>query len=379
MKELGIYVHIPFCKRKCYYCDFYSICANTKVQEEYFDAINKEIDDLGKMTEDILVKTIYIGGGTPSFVDSYNIKDIINGIRKNFNIEKNAEITIEVNPGTITLQKMQDYLNVGINRISIGMQSSNDDTLKRIGRIHTWNDFLECYNLARKIGFRNINVDCMIGLPEQSISEVEDTINKVITLKPEHVSVYSLIVEEGTFIKELISKKAISLPDEYIERKMYWNTKKQLEKNGYIHYEISNFAKPGFESKHNLDCWNQKEYIGIGSGAHSYTDNCRFSNISNINEYIKNYKENRQENNIKIHEIQDKTSMAKEFILLNLRMIKGCNIKAFYEKFGYDIHKGFKDEFDKLLNEGLIIINQDNICLTEKGLDLANLVWEEFV
>ncbi len=375
MKELGIYIHIPFCKQKCYYCDFYSACENEEKQAEYFDVLKKEIEDVGKSTENVLVKTIYIGGGTPSFVDSKYIVEIINKIKDNFLLDKELEITIEVNPGTVTKQKLQDYLEAGINRLSIGMQSSKNEILKKIGRIHTWEEFLECFSLARKVGLNNINIDCMIGLPKQSLADVEETINKVIELKPEHISMYSLIVEENTPIEKLIDE----LPDEETERKMYHIAKKMLEKAGFLQYEISNFAKKGFESNHNLDCWHQKEYIGFGAGAHSYTDGCRYSNIANIDEYIKCYRENRIEDSIEIHEKQDKTSMAKEFILLSLRTIKGCSKKEFYNIFGYDIEKGFLNEFEKLTKVGLIHIDNDSISLTEKGLDLANLVWEEFV
>ena len=383
MKELGIYIHIPFCKRKCYYCDFYSVCEDENIQKEYFKVLNQEIKDVAEGIvldrKKAIVKTIYIGGGTPSFVNSKYIVEIMNNVMASFTVYEEAEITIEVNPGTVTTQKLQDYISAGINRISIGMQSSKDDILEQIGRIHSWNDFLKCYKLSREAGFKNINIDCMIGLPNQSLEDVKDTINEVITLSPEHVSVYSLIIEEGTKLKKLINEGKMILPSEELEREMYWQVKKILEANGYIHYEISNFAKPGFESKHNLDCWHQKEYIGFGAGAHSYTDKCRFSIVADIKEYIKNYKKNKQENSIEIHEVQDKTAMAKEFILLSLRTIKGCNKQTFFDKFGYDIEKGFREEFEKLTNQGLISIDEHNIKLTEKGLDLANIVWAEFV
>lgn len=380
MKELGIYVHIPFCKRKCYYCDFYSINPQDEsIIERYFKALNKELQEVGENINGAKIKTIYIGGGTPSFVNSKYIVEIFRTMRNNFSISDEAEITIEVNPGTVTKKKLETYINTGINRISIGMQSSDNSCLNTIGRIHSWEDFLETYNLAREVGFKNINIDCMIGLPDQTLANVEDTINKVISLNPEHVSVYSLIIEEGTKIEKLLNTSKISLPDEKIERDMYWKVKRSLEQNGYKQYEISNFARPGLESKHNLDCWKQKEYIGFGAGAHSYTDGCRYSNIADIKEYIKNYEKNQQEDNIEIHEKQDKTAMAKEFILLALRTIDGCNKQAFYEKFGYDIETGFKTEFEKLIKMGLIKIEKESISLTDKGLDLANLVWEEFI
>ena len=228
-------------------------------------------------------------------------------------------------------------------------------------------------------GFKNINVDCMIGLPKQSFDEVKQIIEELIRLNPEHISVYSLIIEEGTRLDKMLREKVLELPCEELERIMYWYAKKTLEANNYNHYEISNFAKKGFESKHNLDCWNQKEYIGFGVSAHSYTNQCRYSNISNIMQYILNYKNNKQEDNIIIHEIQNKTSMAKEFIILSLRTIQGCSKENFYKKFGYDLEKGFSNKIEKLKLQGLIEINENSIILTEKGIDYANLVWEEFV
>ena len=379
MKELGIYIHIPFCKQKCLYCDFYSVCEDEKKQTEYFEVLKNEIEDVGKNTENAIIKTIYIGGGTPSFVNSKYILEILNTLKNYFLIDDNAEITIEVNPGTIDKTKLEDYKSVGINRLSIGMQSSNNEILKTIGRIHSWEEFLNCYNLAKEVGFNNINIDCMIGLPNQTIEDVIDTLNKIISINPEHISMYSLIVEEGTPIEKLIKDGKLNLPDEELERNMYHTAKELLENSGYIQYEISNFSKPGFESKHNLDCWHQKEYIGFGAGAHSYTDGCRYSNIANVDEYIKCYKENRIEDSITIHEKQDKTAMAKEYILLSLRTIKGCSKKDFYSKFGYDIKKGFKEELNKLEKSGLIAIDNEFIKLTRKGLDLANIVWEKFV
>ena len=379
MKEIGLYIHIPFCQSKCMYCDFYSIHADGKVIDKYFKALIKEIMDVGGQTKDTTVKTIYIGGGTPSFIDSKYIKKVLTYINIYFKVTEDAEITIEVNPGSANKKKLLEYIKAGINRISIGMQSSNNEILKNIGRVHTWEDFLETYNLAREVGFSNINIDCMIGLPGQTTAEVEKTANEIVKLNPEHISVYSLIVEEKTPLEEKVASGEIILPDENQEREMYWKFKKILEENGYIQYEISNFAKQGYESKHNVDCWRQKEYIGIGASAHSYTDGCRYSNIDNVDKYIENYDNNKQEDNLLIYEMQDKTVMAKEFIMLALRTIEGCNLKEFEDKFGYDAQDGFKKEFEKLKKKKLIEINDENIKLTDKGLDVANLVWQEFV
>ncbi len=379
MKELGLYIHIPFCKQKCLYCDFYSMNASEELIDRYFNALIKEIKDVGKNVKDTIIKTIYIGGGTPSYVNCRYIIQTMQTIRDFFSISEEAEITIEVNPGSASLEKLKNYTESGINRISIGMQSINNTTLKTIGRIHSWEDFKQTYNFAREAGFKNINIDCMIGLPNQNMQEIEETAKEIIKLNPEHVSVYSLIIEENTQLEKLVSSGQIKLPEENEEREMYWYIKQSLEENGYNQYEISNFSKPNYESKHNLDCWHQKEYIGMGVAAHSYTDGCRYSNINDINKYIKNYEVNKQEDNIIIHEVQDKTSMAKEYIMLSLRTIKGCNINEFYNKFGYDIQKGFKNEFEKLLRDELICIDNTNIYLSKKGLDLANQVWQEFI
>lgn len=387
-KEIGIYVHIPFCKHKCNYCDFCSFENKEDLIEEYIKWLKIEIEDVGKTNKQdvkeqrdipFLVKTIYIGGGTPSFLDSKYILEIMQTIKANFNILSQAEITIEVNPGTVTLEKLQNYFNCGINRLSIGLQSTYDILLKQIGRIHTYQEFLDTYHLAREVGFKNINVDLMLGLPNQTIQEIQNSVEEIIGLEPEHISLYSLIVEEGTKIEKQLQQKEFILPDEVVERKMYWNTKKLLEKNGYVHYEISNFAKAGYESKHNSDCWDQKEYIGFGVGAHSYTNGIRYSNVEKIEEYIKNYEEEKSENNFVFQEKQNNKDMKKEFMLLGLRKIQGVSIQDFKTKFVDNPVFVYHSELEKLVNEDLLEIDGDKIKLTNKGLDLANLVWEEFI
>ncbi len=373
MNRFGIYVHIPFCKKKCKYCDFVSFFCDEQNQEKYFEKLTQEIN-LKKINKK--VNTIYIGGGTPSFVDSKYIVNIINVLKNNFNIDESSEITIEINPGTITKEKLLDYKNSGINRISIGLQSTENRLLELIGRIHTYEQFLDTYNLVKEVGFKNINVDLMLALPTQTNKELINSLNNVISLKPNHISIYSLILEEETELYKKVQNKELELLDDELERKMYWQTKKILEKNGYIHYEISNFAKKGFESKHNLDCWNQEEYLGFGLSSHSYIDNKRFSNTSNFNEYInsKNFKDI-----VEIHEEQTKEEKAKEFMMIGLRKIDGISISEFERKFRINPLFYFRFEINKLTNDGLIEVDLDNIKLTKKGLDLANLVFEEFI
>ena len=373
--EIGIYVHIPFCKKKCDYCDFISYCNKDNLIKDYVESLKIEIQSQNIKPE---ITTIYIGGGTPSYIDSKYIIEIIGKIKEK-KVSPNAEITIEVNPGTVTKEKLEDYKICGINRISIGLQSTNNILLKEIGRIHDFDQFIETYKLAQKVGFKNINVDLMLGLPNQRIKDLKESLEQVLKLKPKHISVYSLIVEDGTPIANKIEKGELQLPDEELERNMYWFVKNTLELNGYKHYEISNFAKKGYESKHNLNCWNQKEYIGIGVAAHSYRDITRYSNTENIEEYIENVKKGEFNKNKIIHEMQKEDYAKKEYMLLGLRKINGIDISQFKNKFGDNPIYLFRNELKKLTDEKLLIIDNNNIKLTNKGLDLANLVWEEFI
>ena len=375
-KELGIYIHIPFCKQKCYYCDFISYSDKCNQISNYIDSLIKEIE--GFDFSNYKVTSIYIGGGTPSYVDSKYIKQILTKLHKKVDF-KEVEITIEVNPGTVTRKKLQDYKEQGINRISIGLQSTKDRLLRQIGRIHTYQEFLEAYYLAKEVGFKNINVDLMLGLPNQTIQDLKESLNKIIELNPNHVSVYSLIVEEGTKIAKLLQEGKIELPEEEQERNMYWYVKNQLELNGYHHYEISNFAKEGKESRHNMNCWNQEEYIGFGVAAHSYINNVRFSNTSNIEEYIENMNDANYQKNVTIEEKQTLEDKRNEFMMLGFRKLDGVNISKFKEKFIENPIFLYRYKLNKLSAEGLIEIDLNHIKLTNKGLDFANLVFEEFV
>lgn len=379
MKEIGIYIHIPFCKSKCNYCDFNSFAKKDDCIDNYINAVKQEIEEYAKNNKDILVKTIYIGGGTPSYIKEKYMEELIETIKQNLEIVSNAEITIETNPGTVNKRKLECYYKIGINRLSIGLQSVNDKLLKLLGRIHDFEDFLETVRLANTVGFSNINADCMIGLPNQNIYDVEETLNVLIDLKLTHISVYSLIVEPNTTLENKINSGELKLPDEEIERYMYWFAKRKLEENGYLHYEISNFARPLYRSKHNLDCWNQKEYKGFGVSASSYENGVRYTNIADINKYIKNIEEKKLKENYIIEEKQDREAMMKEYMLLGLRKITGVNITEFRRKFGTTPLYKYNKELTKLVREGLIEANEYSIRVSKKGLDLANLVWEEFV
>ena len=376
-------------------------------EERYINSVIKEIQSQNwdEINKNYQITTIYIGGGTPSFIDAENIKKVLDIFQDKIGIDfNNIEITIEVNPGTVNAEKLRVYKNAEINRISIGLQTTNNNLLKQIGRIHTFEQFLEIYNMAKEAGFDNINVDLMIGLPNQTIDDLKQSLEKVLELQPNHISVYSLILEEGTPLFNMVEKGALSLPDEETERQMYWYVKNKLELAGYNHYEISNFAKPGNESKHNLNCWNQEEYIGFGLAAHSYFQNKRYSNTTDIDKYIKYYflksfdnlkekkmiqsntnneislSNNSKQNPVKeIHETQIIEDKKKEYMLLGLRKIEGVSISKFKEKYVDNPIYLFKDELAKLTEQELVEIDGDFIRLTNKGLDFANLVWEEFV
>lgn len=375
MKKLGIYIHIPFCKQKCFYCDFVSFADKENMQKKYIQALKNEIKNWKIYNSHKKIETIYIGGGTPSYINSNYIKEISDLLEK----KDIKEFTIEINPGTVTKEKLEEYKKLQINRLSIGLQSTENILLKEIGRIHNFEEFLKTYNLAREVGFQNINIDLMIGIPNQTISDIKRSLEKIVNLNPEHISVYSLIIEEGTRIKQLIDRKILKIQDEELERHMYWYVKNFLELNGYKHYEISNFAKQGFESKHNNDCWKQKEYRGFGIAAHSYIDNKRFRNIYDLEKYIENCNSQNFEKNIVIEEIQNKKDQMKEYMILGLRKIDGILIQEFEKKFNENPIMIFKKELNKLYEEKLLLIDGDTIKLSNKGLDLANLVWEEFI
>ena len=387
MKNIGIYLHIPFCKKKCFYCDFISYCNEENNIYTYIECMKKEIkfkaSELNKFSiknqENYEIDTIYIGGGTPSYIDSKFISDLIDSVKKSFNVKNNCEITIELNPDSTLFEKLFEYKKTGINRISIGLQSSKDKLLKEIGRVHNFEQFKRAYYNIKKAGFTNINVDLMIALPNQSLEDINDSVEEIMNLEPSHISVYSLILEENTILFEKVKNGELILPNEELEREMYWYVKDKLEKRGYMQYEISNFAKNEKESKHNLNCWKQNEYLGIGLNAHSFFNSIRFSNTDNIANYIKNIRNQNYKDNQIIQEILSLEDKQREFMILGLRIIKGVEIKHFKEKFGQNPIYVFRKEINKLEKEDLIEIDGDCIKLTKKGLDFANVVWEEFV
>lgn len=326
-----------------------------------------------------IIKTIYIGGGTPSSIDEIYIINLLNTIKDNFTVKEDAEITIEVNPGTVNKDRLESYRECGINRLSIGLQAVQDEILKSIGRIHTYKDFENTYEYAREVGFDNINVDLMIDLPNQSIENVKESVKTILSLKPEHISVYSLILEENTKIYEMINSKEVSIASDELERQMYWYVKETLEKHKYIQYEISNFSKPGFQSNHNMDCWDQKEYIGVGTAASSFMEDRRYSNIPRLEKYIENIEQGTPNKNLVLEETLNLKSKMDEFMMLGLRKIGGVDIREFEKRFNVNPIIKYCKVLDKLNHEGLIEIDANNIRLSNKGIDLANIVWEEFI
>lgn len=403
MNGLEIYIHIPFCVKKCDYCDFLSAPADLETKEKYVEALINEIKlNKNKMSE-YVVDTVFIGGGTPSLLEENQISKIMSVLRDNCNMSENPEITIECNPGTITERKLWEYKKSGINRISFGLQSANDQELKSIGRIHNYAGFLESYNLARKCGFDNINVDLMSALPGQTLKSYEETLNKVVRLEPEHISAYSLIVEENTLMYDRVKKAQIKginiLPDEESERKMYYLTNNILRSNGYRKYEISNYSKPGKECKHNIGYWQRKEYLGFGIGAASLYKENRYNNISDINKYIEvltnNIKENSINNVENSSEVENQVNILnsivknlqqlterdrmEEFMFLGLRMMEGVSMEKFERYFGKPYMEVYGKVQKKMEDKRFLINDNGYVKLTEFGIDLSNYVMSEFL
>ena len=373
MKEVSLYIHIPFCKQRCFYCDFPTFAGKERFREDYVEALIKEIED---KCSDYLIKTIFIGGGTPSYLEENELEKLLITVSK-LKLSSKLEYSMECNPGTVNENKLKIMKKYGINRISFGLQSCNNQLLKKIGRIHTFKEFLENYNLARKIGFNNINIDLMYGLPNLTIQDWKDTLEKISELRPEHISAYSLIIEEGTAFYKLYEKDKLELPSEDDERVMDKLTKDILKSNGYHQYEISNFALPGKECEHNKVYWSLEEYIGVGSASSSYIDGYRLVNTSNINDYIEKIN-----NNISVvidkyeNTIEDEM---EEFVFMGLRMVSGIDLLKFKKKFGVDINSIYKEVIEKNIKDGLLVVEENKMFLTAKGMELSNSVMSDFI
>lgn len=365
-------MHIPYCAKKCNYCDFKSYAGQLDSTPAYFSVLQQELLEKAEDAKDYEVDSIFIGGGTPSLVDPHYIAQIMKTIQENYAVADDCETTIEANPGTLSREKCRIYREAGINRISLGLQSTNDEELRVLGRIHTFQDYLKAVNMAVEAGFSNISTDLIFGVPGQTAESFSETLRKVLALPVTHISAYSLIVEEGTPFYDMDEKGQLNLPEETEERKMYWRGRELLQAHGFNQYEISNFAKAGYASRHNEKYWTGEPYLGFGVAAHSYFNGWRFWNPDTISDYLTAEKPAGKEE-ITFHE-----SM-QEYMMLGLRRTCGISKTAFMQKFGKDMKEIYTAELAKLQNIGLLEETEDTVRLTEKGMDYANLAFVEFV
>lgn len=371
-----LYIHIPFCVRKCLYCDFLSFSADEKTKEKYIDALCKELMFIGKERCKTSLSSVFIGGGTPSVLPAGLIERVMECVKENFTLDRDAEVTIECNPGTVNEDKMKAYFACGINRISFGLQSVHDEELKKLGRIHSYEDFFGSYENAVKAGFTNINVDLMSDIPGQTVDSWTGTLKTICELKPapSHISAYSLIVEEGTPFADMAEDGRLDIPDEDTDREMYHMTSRLLSYYGYGRYEISNYAKEGFECRHNLGYWTGVTYFGAGLGAASYYDGCRFTNTSDLPVYMDD-----PIDSWKLDEKLTNADKMSEFMILGLRLTKGVSVDEFRERFGRKLTDVYGREIDRFKSEVLLIEEDGYIHLTDRGLDLANHVMQAFI
>lgn len=374
---LGLYVHIPFCVSKCNYCDFNSFKLNKELKDRYIKDLKKEMILYKDEFREKEITSIFLGGGTPSILESEEIKEIFFYIKSNFNIKKDAEITIECNPGTLSKEKLITMKDLGINRLSIGLQATQESHLRYIGRIHTYEEFVKNYKEALDIGFKNINIDLMYALPNQNFDEWKDSLEKIVKLNPSHISAYSLILEEGTKLHYMYEKNEFEMIDEDTDIKMYNYTINYLKDNGYNQYEISNYSKSGFECNHNILYWKCNHYIGLGPGASGYINNYRYNNLESLNDYHEKLLNNEKPIDF-IDEltIEDKI---QEKIFMGLRMNEGIKFIEFKDEFDLDFKLRFKDVLKRLKENKLIIEDEFGIKLTQDGREISNSVFIEFM
>ena len=387
-KELELYVHIPFCVRKCAYCDFLSAPADTQERTLYIDALTEEIRARKNDFNAYRVSTIFLGGGTPSILEGDDSARIFRALQENFDISDDAEITMEVNPGTVTEEKAASWRKSGVNRLSIGLQSADDRELKMLGRIHTYREFLDTWKIVREAGFENVNVDLISAIPGQNLRSWSETLRKVADLGPEHISAYSLIVEEGTPFYERYGDGSGEdedkgnhlppLPDEDTEREIYKATEKTLAEYGYHRYEISNYSKTGYECRHNLGYWERKEYLGLGLGASSLISECRFHNTADMGKYLRLYENAGTDICEDIEHLSVEDQM-EEFMFLGLRKTVGISVDDFRKAFGKEIREVYGEQMRKLEEQRLIEYSGNRVRLTERGTDISNYVFSEFM
>ena len=414
-QKLELYIHIPFCVRKCRYCDFLSMPANEDTRRKYVDRLLEEIRQQGLACRGYQVVSVFVGGGTPSLLAGVQIWEIMEAVRSYFSLERDAEITIECNPGTLTAEKLSFYKSAGINRLSLGLQSADDRELRELGRIHTYREFLESFDLARKMGFDNVNVDLMSGLPGQKVQDWANTLKKVLALVPEHISAYSLIVEEGTPFFEAYGEDELRrqrgeepymLPTEEAEREMYDITLEMLKSRGYLRYEISNYALPCRECRHNIGYWQLTPYLGLGLGSSSFMGNARFSNKRQLSAYMnedfchlpeimgngesyqvmpESYTGEKLQAYCEQEKVDaavcylDKKQQMEEFMFLGLRMTEGISRERFQQKFHMTLESVYGAVLQRLQQQGFLEFHEGIVRLTEAGIGVSNYVFCEFI
>ena len=372
-KEFGIYVHIPFCVRKCDYCDFLSGSAPASVRQRYVQALIKEVHLTEEKTAGT-VKSIFFGGGTPSMLEPEQMKELLEALLTNFDVQPRAEISMEINPGALRPETLTAYRRAGVNRLSIGLQSAHNEELRALGRIHTYEQFTESYALSRQAGFTNINVDLMLAIPGQTKESLCQSLERIVALRPEHLSVYSLILEESTPFYE--RRDTLDLPDEETEREMYWLADRYLAASGYQAYEISNYALPGKECRHNLIYWSDGDYIGLGLGAASYWEGTRFKNTEDIAAYLQ---DSRPRQIRQITEKQDEQKHLEEYLFLGLRKRAGIELAELNRRFDRPLERLYARETKSLIEQGLLCVESGFLRLTERGIDVSNRVLAEFI
>ncbi|MCR8746558.1 radical SAM family heme chaperone HemW [Romboutsia lituseburensis] len=378
---LGLYIHIPFCISKCNYCDFNSCKLDFDMKKRYLDDLEIEMklynDDIKKNNLENEITSIFIGGGTPSILSSSEIKRLFNSIKNNFNVKKEAEITMECNPGTLTKEKLITMKDVGVNRLSIGLQAVQDYHLKSIGRIHSYDEFEKNYKEAIDVGFNNINVDLMYALPNHKFEDWQESLKKIVKLNPSHISAYSLILEEGTKLYDMYENNEFEVIDEDTDINMYNYTINYLKENGYNQYEISNYSKSRFECEHNILYWKCEHYIGLGPGASGYIENYRYNNVESLDEYHNKLSENKKPiSNLEKLSIEDKI---QEKIFMGLRMNEGIKFDDFRKEFKIEFKEKYRKQMDDLKAKKLINESITGISLTQKGREISNSVFIEFI
>lgn len=408
-RDLRLYIHIPFCERKCDYCDFLSATSTKETKHKYMEALVAEIKSYQGKSAQYSVPTIFIGGGTPSAVEATYIEEMMKAIREVFSLSPDAEISIELNPGTVDREKLLRYKAAGINRLSFGLQSTLEKELKLLGRIHSYEEFLQNYGLAQELGFTNINVDLMSALPGQTPEDWEKTLQRIVKLEPQHISAYNLIVEEGTPFYNRYGEDDSELPDEEVDQLIDEKTKDILGHNGYHRYEVSNYAKDGYECRHNESYWTGVEYLGLGLGSSSYLASTRFQNLTELDQYI-NLCSN-DYNSVPIIPSMNKTCVEKdveketigigimedafglrrninilsvkekmeEFMFLGLRLTRGINKKTFVERFGVELNSVYGEVLARQIKEGCMVEEGDYLRLTDYGTDISNIVLAELL